>query len=178
MEIWEAIPDYEGLYEVSNYGRVRSILFRNRQKVYKRNKILSMCNNGTGYYVVNLYRDGKGKVFLVHRLTAMAFIPNPNNYPQVNHKDENKKNNHIENLEWCDEKYNNRYGTRNFRETVTKQKKYGIPVVQKDINGNVICVYSCIREANRKTNIGRKEISRVCKGIYTQAGGYRWEYVR
>ena len=105
-EIWKDVVGYEGLYQVSNKGRVKSLHIQ--EKV--------LCNLDSGYYnTINLFKDGKGKHYYVHRLVAQAFIPNPNNYPQINHKDENHYNNNVENLEWCTSKYNCNYGTRNIR---------------------------------------------------------------
>ena len=105
MEIWKDILGYEGLYQVSNYGRVRSLK-------YGKEKILKQQINTDGYLHIDLYKNKKRKNYNVHRLVTIAFLENPNNYPQVNHKDENKQNNHIDNLEWCDYKYNCNYGTR------------------------------------------------------------------
>ena len=102
MEEWKEIPGYEGLYEVSNIGNVRRVS----------DLMVLKFSDLKGYCRVRLRKDGKRKMYLVHRLVAQAFIPNPLNLPQVNHIDENKKNNNIDNLEWCDQTYNNLYGTR------------------------------------------------------------------
>ena len=101
-QVWKDIKNYEGLYEVSNYGNVRSLKFG---KI----RYLKPANNGNGYNDVILCKNGQKKHFKVHRLVANAFIENPNNYPQINHKDEDKTNNKVENLEWCDNQYNTRY---------------------------------------------------------------------
>ena len=103
-EIWKDVPYYDGAYQVSNYGRVKS--FTNGKTHYK-----AQHDNGRGYMTVQLWKDGKGKKEYVHRLVALAFIPNPDKLPQVNHKDEDKQNNYVNNLEWCDNSYNNKYGT-------------------------------------------------------------------
>lgn len=100
-EIWRPVVGYEGLYEVSSYGRVRRV-----------NKGLLKLQNVKGYNQVCLYKCGIRKIIKVHRMVAIAFIPNPDNLPQVNHRDEVKSNNCVENLEWCDNKYNNNYGTK------------------------------------------------------------------
>ena len=109
-EIWKPIEGYEGLYEVSNYGRIKSIIGFNGHEYVKRNKILknSRQNAKSSYYrsVVNLCKNKKAKTYKVHRLVARAFIPNPNNYPEVNHIDGNPLNNRVENLEWCTTKHN------------------------------------------------------------------------
>lgn len=113
MEEWRIIkaqPDYE----VSNYGRVRSI---------KRNKIIFLKTHTAGYKTVVLYNKNKKKYYYVHRLVAEAFIPNPNNLPMVNHKDEDKQNNHVENLEWCTTQYNTRYGTATSRMGLSHSKR-------------------------------------------------------
>ena len=113
-EIWKAVRYYEGLYEVSNYGRVRSleriVIDKNGKCKTVHGKFLTQHDNGRGYLFVNLYKNDKCKREYVHRLVALAFIENPNKLPQVNHKDEDKQNNYVENLEWCDSKYNNNYG--------------------------------------------------------------------
>ena len=104
IELWKDIEGYEGLYQVSNLGRVYS---------KKTNRFLTMKKGNHGYERVALFKDGKQKFYLKHRLVAQAFIPNPDNLPEVNHKDEDKSNNCVSNLEWCDGKYNCNYGNRN-----------------------------------------------------------------
>lgn len=107
-EIWKDVVGYEGIYKVSNLGNVKSLHWRNSFD----ERIMTPHLLGRGYYFVNLRNKSKGKSKLVHRLVAQAFIPNPNNYPCVNHKDENKLNNCVDNLEWCSYLYNNTYGKR------------------------------------------------------------------
>ena len=103
-EIWADIVGYEGLYMVSSLGNIKSL---------KKGLIRKQSDNGNGYKCISLYKNNKSKTFYVHRLVAQAFIPNPNNLPQVNHKDENPSNNCVNNLEWCDSKYNSNYGNHN-----------------------------------------------------------------
>lgn len=122
IEEWRPVPGYEGLYEVSSYGRVRS-LDRYVKTCYgsyrlHKGKVLSPGIRPDGYLVVSL----QYRMFRVHRLVAEAFIPNPDNLPQVNHKDEDKSNNRFDNLEWCDSKYNNNYGTARIRAKETAIK--------------------------------------------------------
>ena len=128
LEIWKPITGYEGYYEVSNLCRVRSVnrIGTNRHKNGTKRvagviKHTDICNMGRE--VVQLSKNGKNRRFPVYRLMAIAFIPNPNNLPQINHKDENPLNNSLENLEWCDSKYNCNYGTRNKRISESKFKQ-------------------------------------------------------
>ena len=126
IEEWRPIVGYEGLYEVSSYGRVRSLdkYVKSKSKSYRlhKGKVLISEKNTRGYLSVVLSYNGKHKAITVHRLVAQAFIPNPNNLPEINHKDEDKTNNNVENLEWCDHKYNVNYGTRNIRAKETAIK--------------------------------------------------------
>ena len=117
MEEWRAVPGYEGLYEVSNKGNVRNV---------RRNTLLRLSKTNNGYIRISLCKNGIKTGLTVHRLVAELFIPNPDNLPEVNHKDEDKTNNRVENLEWCDHKYNMNYGTRNIRakETAIKNGYY------------------------------------------------------
>ena len=113
-EIFKDCKYYEGLYKISNYGRVWNI---------RKAKFVSQHDNGRGYLHVGLSNDGKHKNEYVHRLVALTFIPNPDNLPQVNHKDEDNQNNYVENLEWCDCKYNNNYRTHIERSVKTMKEK-------------------------------------------------------
>lgn len=165
-EIWKDIEGYEGLYQVSNLGRVKSLKFG-------KEKILKPRDNGIGYLKVILFKDGKGKHLYVHRLVAQAFIKNPENLPQINHKDENPENNFVENLEFCDAKYNSNYGTRN--ERIIKNRN------GKNASKKVICVetniiYHSVREAQRQTGIQNSHITECCKGNRKSAGNYHWKY--
>lgn len=113
-EIWKPIKGYEGLYEVSNFGRVRSLDHIVKSKGGTRmvkGRIIQSRSKTNGYMRVNLWKDNVANTFLVHRLVAEAFLDNPNNYTEVNHKDENKQNNKDSNLEWCTHQYNMVYGT-------------------------------------------------------------------
>ena len=147
--------------------------------------------NEDGYLRIPLSKSNERKKYSIHRLVAQAFIPNPNNLPQVNHKDENKTNNFVflkkddtvdlgkSNLEWCDGKYNKNYGTRNKRiaEKQLNSPKFSIPVLQIDVNtGRVISDYQSTMEAERRLNIFHCNISACCKGKRKTAGGYKWRY--
>ena len=127
MEEWRDIKGYEGAYQVSSYGRIRSLdrIVERKTGNYKhKGRILKQNDDTHGYLKVNLTKHDKKKTFKVHRLVAQAFIPNPNNYTVINHKDENKTNNKVENLEWCTSKYNNNYGTIQKRHSETKKKLF------------------------------------------------------
>lgn len=125
-EIWKDIQGYEGLYQVSNLGRVKSL--------YKGGTILKGSVNNRGYHIVMLYKGGKYKHLLIHRLVAQAFISNPQKLPQVNHKDEDKFNNSVSNLEWCTNIYNNLYHDKAKRVGV----KEGKPVAQYTLSGKLV----------------------------------------
>lgn len=112
-EIWKDINGWEGLYQISNYGRVKSLskyLYNGYGYFWSKEKIMKLTNNQDGYLRIHLRNNGKRKVYSVHRLVAEAFIPNPNNLPEVNHKDEDTSNSKVDNLEWCTSKYNSNYG--------------------------------------------------------------------
>lgn len=124
MEEWRPVVGYEGLYEVSNTGQVRSVdrYYINSlgKRFFLKGKILSLSDNGRGYLKTVLKKDNKESTKYIHRLVAEAFILNVDGLPAVNHKDEDKTNNNVENLEWCDNRYNDNYGTRNKRVIETK----------------------------------------------------------
>lgn len=164
MEIWKPIPDFEDLYEVSNYGNVRSLCNR-----YGKNIILKQGVNSRGYNIVTLCRKGRQKSVNVHRLVASVFIPNPDSLPCVNHKDEDKTNNNVNNLEWCSYYYNNVYGHR-----LTKSAAKRSTAV-KCIETNII--YPSQRIASEKTGVKQPDISSCCHGRQKTAGGFHWKFV-
>lgn len=177
-EIWKPIKDYDGLYEVSNYGRVKSLKRNVRANTcgirVLPEKILSACKSSCGYKLVVLCENGKHHSINVHRLVAEAFIPNPNNYKEVNHKDEDKTNNKVENLEWCDRKYNANYGT-GIERCSSKRCK---PVAMIDLETNqVIKEFPSAKKAMDCTNIDRNLIGMVCLGKTKSAGGYFWKFI-
>ena len=126
IEEWRSVVGYEGLYEVSNTGQIRSfdryVKYSNGQIHLHKGRILSPGKNTKGYLSVVLNCSGKRKTITVHILVAEAFIPNPDNLPEINHKNEDKINNRVENLEWCDRKYNLNYGTARIRSRNTNIK--------------------------------------------------------
>ena len=150
------VKGYEGLYAVTSCGKVWS---------YKNEKFLKPGIYKKGYLYVNLWKDGGFKTKQIHRLVAEAYIPNPDNLPQVNHKDENKANNCLQNLEWCDCKYNNNYGTRNER-----HKK---PILQFDLKGNFIREWPSATDVGKEVNVA---ICKCLKGKSKTSLGYIWKY--
>ena len=168
-EQWRAIVGYEGLYEVSNMGRIRTIRL-------SKFKILSQYISCKGYKKVGLSKNGKQKVVFVHRCVAMAFIPNPYNLPQVNHKDENKQNNNVDNLEWCTNKYNSNYGTIQERLNESRKKRW-IPVIGINKNGTKI-TFSSIKKAADFVGGNYQIIGQCCRKEQGRenAYGYTWRY--
>ena len=164
-EIFKDIKNYEGLYQVSNLGRVYSI---------RNNKILKPKLNKCGYLSVNLKYKGSHVTKSIHRLVAEAFIPNPNDFPQVNHKDEDKTNNCVDNLEWCTAKYNINYGTCRERTAQHFRK----PVLMFDLNNNFIKEFNSVAEASSYVNGDHSNIVCCCLMYehYNSAYGYKWKY--
>lgn len=167
MEIWLPIKGYEGKYEVSSLGRVRSLNYHRTGQT----KYMILQNDKYGYKCVPLRKNGKLRLHKVHRLVAEAFIPNWFDEPQVNHIDEDKTNNHVDNLEWCDAKYNNNFGTTRER-MVGKQSK---PVLQLTKTGELVREWPSTMEAGRN-GFHQCEISLCCNGKRKSHKGYIWKY--
>lgn len=163
-EIWKDKKDYEGHYQVSNCGRVKSIKFG-------KEKILKLIKDKEGYLQVTLCKNNIKKVYKVHRLVAEVFLDNPDNLPQVNHKDEDKTNNNVENLEWCDRLYNVRYGTGIER----RSKKRSKPVLQYDLNGNLIKEWISVNDAGRN-GYNQGNVADCCRGERKTHKGFIWRY--
>lgn len=183
-EIWKDVKDFEGLYQVSNRGRVRSLDkkvccgIKNNPEVVKKGRILNPLKTGSNYLFVQIYKNRKPKIIFIHRLVAQAFIPNPNNYSIVNHRDENPLNNDVDNLEWCNQSYNINYGNRNRKvaEKLKNYPKFSHKVIQKTLDGKIIKSWESISEANRVLNIQRSGIAKCCMNKLKTSGGYLWEY--
>lgn len=169
-EIWKDIEGYEGKYQVSSLGNVRSLNYKHTGK----EKLLKPGNDKDGYLTVCLYKIGKMKLCKVHRLVAKAFIPNPDNLPCINHKDECKTNNMWLNLEWCSHKYNVHY-SHNWEKSKEVTRK---PVLQFTKDGVFVKEYESTREAERKTGIRQTHISRccLCRKGFKSAGNYIWKF--
>lgn len=180
-EVWKDIPGYEGLYQVSNHGNVRSLNWRNLG--YTRNLYLKEHNRG--YRHVELIKNGKRKAFTVHRLVAMVFIPNPNNYPVINHRDEDKTNNVVENLEWCTKSYNAKYSSdrhsyaykRGRRKNPHRAWKYGgRKIVQLTLDDIFVKEWSDIIAIKRTNFSNSWSITQCCHGNRKTAYGFKWRF--
>lgn len=157
LEVWKEVEGYEGLYEVSNLGKVRSLL---------RHKILSpKVNCRTGYVEVNLYGKGTPKTIAVHKLVAIAFIPCNDSQLEVNHIDENKLNNTVENLEWCDRHYNTHYGTRNERLKQHLRKRCA-KITPKDVEKiKLLRDNKTVKEIAHMFGISDSQVYRIINGV-------------
>jgi hypothetical protein len=187
IEIWRDIIGYEGLYQVSNWGRVKRLA----GKGCRQERILRPVQIKNGYLHVNLYKNAEKKTCSVHRLIATAFIPNPQNLPIVNHKDEVKTNNFVfikedgsvdfnkSNLEWCDDGYSVRYGTRTERATKANTNgKCSKPVYQKTLDGKLMREWPSLMEVERQTGWDNSNISACCLGKRKSAYRFRWSYTK
>ena len=175
MEIWKDIKGYEGLYQISNEGRVRSLdkwMPHRFGKQFIKGIIKKQKINKYGYFTVNLKKDDVLKTYNVHRLVAQTFIPNPDNLPQVNHKDECKTNNRLENLEWCTSKYNVNYGTGIKRMAKSRSKA----VVLCNSEDKPLVVFNTIKSV-KILGYHPGTIIRCCQGKYKQAYGFVWHYI-
>ena len=178
IEVWIDIKGYEELYQISNMGRVRrkakmvNVGIKNVKKAFKQEMILKPLKLTKGYLGAVLYdKNSKGKTYKIHRLVATAFIPNPNNLPQVNHIDGNKENNNVNNLEWCNQKKNMQHSYKiGLRRNIVK------PINQYDKNGNFIKKWDSIMQAERYLKISNTNISACCLGKKKSAGGYIWKF--
>ena len=172
MEEWRDIKGFEGKYMVSNLGRVKSLNYNHTGK----EGILKGVDYGYGYLYVSLTKDGKVKQYSINRLVAQAFLENPDNLPEVNHKDEDKTNNRVENLEWCSRSYNINYGTRNKEAGKKIGKKLSKAVFSVNKESGLIMWWQSAHEAEKYTGIAQSSICACCKGRYKSAGGHIWFY--
>ena len=178
MEIWKPIAETNGLYEISTTGCI------------KRGKRILKANTWNIYKVVRLKLNGKYKTCYVHRLVAEAFIANPENKDLVNHKDGNKLNNSVNNLEWCTKQENEKHAWEHglkekIRITSKENAKIArlyinnkIPVMQTDMNGNLIKIWDSATDAMKELKIDGSAITKCCRGKLKQSGGYRWQYIK
>lgn len=177
QEIWKQVDGYGGRYEISNLGRLKSYA-----QDKKNGKIKTGSKTHKGYLTIKLYagRDGEreSKFRPIHRLVAEAFIPNPENLPQINHKDEDKTNNRADNLEWCTNEYNMTYGTRLERVALANRAcpATSLKVQSVDASG-AVAIYNSIGEAERLTGLSHSNIVRALKGRAHTCGGRKWYYL-
>lgn len=180
-EIWKDIPGYEGIYQVSNLGNVKSLNYLKRG--YSQN--LKFKTNNQGYYWVQLWNNGNYENKLVHRIVAETFIKNPFNLPIINHKDENPRNCNVKNLEWCDHKYNVNYSIKLHPERKNnprgKRRKYSPYVytqgiIQLSLSGEFVNKYSSISECVRQNGYNNWSIRQCCVGERKTAYGYKWRF--
>ena len=181
IEIWKDIKGYEGLYQISNHGRVRSL----DRVVYQKNKsgglskhiykgqILKSRENRNGYYTIGLTKDRYQKHFSVHRLVGEHFLEGRENKNYINHIDCDKSNNHASNLEWCSQSENIQYAY----DIGTKRPPHMRRVGQYDDNGNLISIWESESEAGRALGIQQSNIYKVCRGKRKKTGGFNWKYI-
>lgn len=169
-EVWKDIRGFEGSYQVSNKGRIKSVVRKNRLS----EKILSPYITKRGYLEVKLCLGGVTFPLSIHRAVAECFIPNPYNLPQVNHKDEDKKNNNADNLEWCTNEYNNMYGTVRERRAFTCSRG----VLQKSLDGEIVGDFKSLSEAVKHTGYTKSSIAKCCRGDAESYKGFIWRYKR
>lgn len=165
-EEWKNIENYPN-YQISSFGRVKSLKFG-------KEKILKQRKDKDGYKLINLYENKKSHTLKIHRLVAQAFIPNPNNYCVVNHRDENKQNNTVDNLEWVTQEYNCNYGKRNVKISKANSK----PILQFNREGTkIIGKWKSIVQVERELGISNITITKCCKGKRNSARKYKWKYL-
>jgi hypothetical protein len=203
FEVWKDIPGYEGYYQASTTGTIRSVgrwVKVGEGRRYLPGRMLKQHKDPKGYYRVSLCKDGKSKVFKAHRLIALTFIPNPKNYPMINHKDEVPCHNWVHNIEWCDAAYNNSYGTAKQRQSAKLRGRplyhfrgeknfmygkhicrgdhpYARKVAQMDMDGNIIKIHGCLIDAGESVGVTGGSIAHVCKGRMATCRGYKWAYL-
>lgn len=179
QEIWKDIPNYFGKYQISNFGNVKSTNYKSTKK----ERIMKPTINSSGYYKIELYKNGKSNIYYVHRLVALVFIPNPENKTQINHIDGNKTNNNVSNLEWVSVSENQIHAINlNLRKRspmtgrTGKQNPNSKKILQYDMAGNFIAEWNGIAEAARQINGKACSISNnLCKRTKSSYG-YIWKY--
>lgn len=187
-EIWKDVKGYEGLYQISNLGKIKRLSRLSYQRFGKlllNEKVMSNVIDNNGYVVVSLTNNKKQRKFLVHRLIAIHFIKNNNNLPCINHIDGNKQNNDISNLEWCSYSQNNKHALdNNLRKPPAPWKgKFGTEnktskkVGQYNLNGDLINIYPCVHEVYRKLRFPVTNIAAACRGKQKTAYGFKWKYI-
>ena len=184
-EIWKDIVDYNNLYQVSNLGRVKrletNITIFNKKTQYNKKvkgKILKNTKDKKGYLYVTLCKNGKTKKQRVHKLVAEAFLQKNNGFNEINHKNEKRDDNRVDNLEYCTHIYNLNYGNHNKKlsKSLIENSKVKIKIIQMDTKGNILNEFESLMEASRQTNIPEPNICACCKGVYKQTHNFIFKY--
>ena len=188
-EVWKDIKGYEGLYQISNLGNVKSldrkVNAKNNKKRLIKGTFLKLRFNNRNYNIVSLYKNNIQEVRFIHRLVAETFIPNPENKPEVNHIDGNKSNNRVDNLEWNTHSENIQHSWDNGLQYTTEKmrkagyemcKKMSIPIIQYTLNGEFVKEWNSAADVQRELNIYRSSISMCCKEKKKSSHGYMWRY--
>lgn len=185
-EIWKTIKGYENYYQISNQGRVKSVtrfVNDNNGVVLLKSKILNPMINEKGYLRIGLSKNNQRKYKRIHRLVAEAFIPNPDNKPQINHKNGIKTDNRVSNLDWVSISENVKHSYHVLHRKKSMLGKFGVdnpnskPILQLK-NGKIIAKFNSAKEAERCTGISQGNISRCANKKTKSAGGYQWEYIK
>ena len=173
-EIWSDIVGYEQLYQISNFGTVKSL---SNNKI-KKEKILKQVKTTNGYLFVNLCKNGKRKFYQIHRLVAQAFLPNPENKPCIDHINTNKTDNRVCNLRWvtAKENMNNPLSIDKLKNKLGIKHHNSKPVLQLTLTGELIKKWNSIRDVERELGINQSNISKCCKGDVKSAGKFKWQY--
>lgn len=189
--MWEPIPGLEGLYSANEYGEIKSedrpvdfYASNRRIKYIKKGRVLKQTKNSKGYLCVSIHKDGKQRVIESHLLIAKTFLPNPENKPQVNHIDGNKKNNCIENLEWVTARENLLHafrtglnpGSRPWAGITGKDHIRSIPIIMCSMSGEEIREFDSLTQAANFIGVSSSHISQCAKGKRNLCGGYKWKY--
>ena len=180
-ELWKDISGYEGVYQISNLGRVKRLAYISeisprgyKQYMHFSEKILKPYTDKSGYVYTHLSKAGKTNAYLLHRLVAETFIPNPDNLPVVNHKDENKSNNCVDNLEWCTQQYNASYGNGAISRRNTIRKLQGKEIEQYDLFGNLVDTLKTAHD--KEPEFSTTKIIACCRGNRKTHKKYIWKY--